>query len=65
MVTALPPEVEDDLDPFLERYEQLVNAIRDELLKAIAIVGGEDIRSLSRREAAELMERLAVRVTSQ
>ncbi len=57
-VTALPPEVEDDLDAFLKRYEQLVNAIQDELLKVVAIGGGEDIRNLARREVAELMERL-------
>src|SRR5262249_34885513 len=57
-VTALSPEVEDDLDAFLKRYEQLVNAIQDELFKAVAIVGGEDLRSLSRREVAELMDRL-------
>jgi hypothetical protein len=57
-VTVLPPEVEDDLDAFLKRYEQLVNAIQDELLKVVAIVGGEDIRGLARREVSELMERL-------
>jgi len=57
-VSALAPEVEDDLDAFLKRYEQLVNAIRDELVKAVAIVGDEDIRGLARREVAELMDRL-------
>ena len=57
-VTALPPEVEDDLDAFLQRYEQLVNAIQDELFKVVAIVGGEDVRGLARREVAELMARL-------
>ena len=58
MVKALPPDVEDDLDAFLKRYEQLVNAIQDELVKAVAIVGDEDIRGLARREVAELMDRL-------
>jgi hypothetical protein len=57
-VTTLPPDVEDDLDAFLKRYEQLVNAIQDELFKAVAIVGGEDVRALARREVAELMDRL-------
>ena len=57
-VTALPPDVEDDLDAFLKRYEQLVNTIQDELFKAVAIVGGEDVRGLARREVAELMDRL-------
>jgi len=57
-VTALPPDVEDDLDAFLKRYEQIVNAIQDELFKVVAIVGGEDVRGLARREVAELMDRL-------
>lgn len=57
-VTALPPDVEDDLDAFLKRYEQLVNTLQDELFKVVAIVGGEDVRGLARREVAELMDRL-------
>jgi uncharacterized protein YutE (UPF0331/DUF86 family) len=57
-IGALAPEVEDDLDAFLKRYEQLVSAIQDELFKAIAILGGEDIRALARREVSELMDRL-------
>jgi uncharacterized protein YutE (UPF0331/DUF86 family) len=57
-LTALPPDVEDDLDAFLKRYEQLVNTIQDELFKVVAIVGGEDVRGLARREVAELMDRL-------
>ena len=57
-VTKLPPDVEDDLDAFLKRYEQLVNTIQDELFKVVAIVGGEDVRGLARREMAELMDRL-------
>ncbi|MBI2493811.1 MAG: hypothetical protein HYV94_17160 [Candidatus Rokubacteria bacterium] len=56
-VMALPPDVEDDLDAFLKRYEQLVNTIQDELFKVVAIVGGEDVRGLG-REMAELMDRL-------
>ena len=57
-LTALPPDVEDDLDAFLKRYEQLVNTIQDELFRVVAIVGGEDVRGLARREVAELMDRL-------
>ena len=57
-LAALPPDVEDDLDAFLKRYEQLVNTIQDELFKVVAIVGGEDVRGLARREVAELMDRL-------
>jgi uncharacterized protein YutE (UPF0331/DUF86 family) len=58
VVTALSPEIEDDLDAFLKRFEQLVNTIQDELFKTIAVLGGEDVRGLARREVAELMERL-------
>jgi uncharacterized protein YutE (UPF0331/DUF86 family) len=52
------PEAEDDLDAFMKRFEQMVSALQDELFTAIALVGGEDTRSLSRREVTELMERL-------
>ena len=55
---TLPPDAEDDLDAFLKRFEQLVGAIQDEVFKAIAMLGGEDVRPLSRREITELMERL-------
>ena len=57
-IGALSPEVEDDLDAFLKRYEQLVSVIQDELFKAVAILGGEEIRGLARREVTELMDRL-------
>lgn len=57
-IAALPAEVEDGVDAFLKRYEQLVNAIQDELFKAVAIAGGEDLRGLARREVTELMARL-------
>jgi hypothetical protein len=54
----MDPELEDDLDAFLKRYEQLVGTVQDELFKAVAVVGNEDIRSLARREVCELTERL-------
>lgn len=57
-IGALDPDVEDDLDAFLKRYEQLVNTIHDELFTVVAMVGHEDIRGLARREVSELMERL-------
>jgi hypothetical protein len=57
-IAAMDPDTEDDLDAFLKRFEQLVNTVQDELFKAIAVVGGEDTRSMARREVAELMERL-------
>ena len=57
-IDALPPDVEDDLDAFLKRYEQLVTTIQDDLFKAVAILGGEEIRGMARREVFELMDRL-------
>jgi len=59
-VSALDPDVEDALDAFLKRFEQLVNSIQDELFKVVAMVGEEDLRGRSRREASELMNRLGV-----
>ena len=57
-MTTLPADAEDDVDAFLKRFEQLVNTLQDEVFKAIAVIGEEDIRPLSRREVSELMERL-------
>jgi hypothetical protein len=57
-IGVLDAEAEDHIDAFLKRYEQLVSAIQNELFKAVALIGDEDIRSLSRREVTELMERL-------
>jgi uncharacterized protein YutE (UPF0331/DUF86 family) len=64
-VAALPADAEDDLDAFLKRFEQLVTILQDEVFKAIAVLGGEDIRELSRREIAELMERLGALPSAQ
>ena len=36
----------------------LSSATVDELFKVVAVIGGEDIRGLARREVAELMDRL-------
>jgi uncharacterized protein YutE (UPF0331/DUF86 family) len=57
-IGVLSPDVEDDLDAFLKRYEQLVSIVQDELFKAVAILGGEEVRGLARREVTELMDRL-------
>jgi hypothetical protein len=57
-IAALAPETEDDLDAFLKRFEQLVSMLQGEVFKAIAVIGGEDLHELSRREVSELMERL-------
>jgi hypothetical protein len=57
-VTRLRPDVEDDVDALLKRYQQVVSAIHDELFTVVAIVRGEDVRGLARREAAGLIDRL-------
>jgi uncharacterized protein YutE (UPF0331/DUF86 family) len=57
-IEGASPEAEDGLDAFMKRFEQLVESLQDELFTAIALVGGEDVRSLSRRDVTELMERL-------
>jgi uncharacterized protein YutE (UPF0331/DUF86 family) len=57
-LATLSADAEDDLDAFLKRFEQLVNTVQDEMFKAIAVAGGENVRGLARREIAELMERL-------
>lgn len=59
-ISAPDPALEDGLDAFLKRFEQLVNSIQDELFKVVAMVGDEDLRGLSRREVSELMDRLGV-----
>lgn len=48
------------LDALLKRYEQVVDALQNGLFKGIAAVSGEDVAVLSRRDVADLMERLGV-----
>jgi hypothetical protein len=55
---ALAPEQQDDIDAFLKRYEQLVLTLRDHVFIGIALREGEEPREMSRRDVAELMERL-------
>jgi hypothetical protein len=56
------PELEapqqDDIDAFLKRFEQLVLTLQDQVFIGYAIREGENPRELSRRDLAELMERL-------
>ncbi len=49
---------QDDIDAFLKRFEQLVLTLQDQVFVGLAIREGEDPRELSRRDLAELMERL-------
>jgi hypothetical protein len=53
--TQLP---EIDIDAFLKRFKQLVLTLQDQVFIGYAIREGEDPRELSRRDLAELMERL-------
>jgi hypothetical protein len=57
-VQSLNPQRQDDIDAFLKRFEQLVLTLQDQLFVGLAIREGEDPRELSRRDLAELMERL-------
>ena len=44
--------------PSSKRFEQLVLTLQDQVFVGLAIQEGEDPRELSRRDLAELMERL-------
>jgi hypothetical protein len=54
----LEPRRQDEIDAFLKRFEQLVLSLQDQVFVGLAIREGEDARELSRRDLAELMERL-------
>jgi hypothetical protein len=54
----LPLRQQDDIDAFLKRFEQLVLTLQDQVFTGFAIREGEDPRAMSRRDVAELMERL-------
>jgi len=63
---ALAPEQQDDIDAFLKRFEQLVLTLQDQVFIGLALREGEEPREMSRRDVAELMERLgAVRSAQQ
>ena len=55
---SLEPRRQDDVDAFLKRFEQLVLTLQDQIFVGLAIREGEDPRELSRRDVAELMERM-------
>ena len=55
---SLNPRRQDDIDAFLKRFEQLVLTLQDQVFVGLATGEGEDPRELSRRDLAELMERL-------
>ena len=54
----LASERQDDVDAFLKRFEQLVLTLQDQVFVGLALREGEDPRELSRRDLAELMERM-------
>jgi hypothetical protein len=54
----LTPAKQDDIDAFLKRFEQLVLTLQDQVFIGLALREGEDPRGMSRRDVAELMERL-------
>ena len=48
------------MDALIKRFEQLQNGLQDQLFRSLALAEGEDLRDRSRRDLAELMERLGV-----
>lgn len=54
----LPSEDQEAIDALLKRFEQLVATMQDQVFKGIAIAGTEDIRTMTRRDVTELMERI-------
>lgn len=54
----LVPNRPDDIDAFLKRFEQLVLTLQDQVFVGLAIREEEDPREMSRRDVAELMERI-------
>jgi hypothetical protein len=54
----LTPQNQDDIDAFLNRFEQLVISLQDQVFAGLAILEGENLHELSRRDVTELMERL-------
>jgi hypothetical protein len=54
----LRPAQEEAIDAFLKRFEQLVTTIQDQVFQSVASGEDEDVRAMSRRDLAELMERL-------
>ena len=58
ILQSLDPRHQDEIDAFLKRFEQLVLTLQDQVFVGLALREGEDPRELSRRDLAELMERL-------
>jgi hypothetical protein len=54
----LPPAKQDDVDASLKRFEQRCSRFRTKCSSDLTIRDGEDPRQISRRDVAELMERL-------
>jgi hypothetical protein len=55
---GLAPQDQDDIDAFLKRFEQLVLILQDQVFPGVALLEGESLHELSRRDVTELMERL-------
>lgn len=59
-VGTLPAPAEDAIDAFLKRFEQLQDLIQNGLFRTLALLEGESVAALSRRDIALLMEKLGV-----
>ena len=60
MVAGLDPDQQDTVDAFLKRFEQLADLVGLALFKGLAILEQEDVAHLSRRDLADLMEKLGI-----
>lgn len=50
----------ESTDALVKRFEQLQNGLQDQLFRTLALFEGEDLRDRTRRDMAELMERIGV-----
>jgi hypothetical protein len=60
VVEGLDPDQQDTVDAFLKRFEQLADLVGLSLFKGLAILEQEDVAHLSRRDLADLMEKLGI-----
>jgi hypothetical protein len=58
LVAGLDPDQAERVDAFLKRFEQLADLVGVTLFKGLAILEQEDAGHLSRRDLADLMEKL-------
>ena len=55
---AASPELMNDLDALLHRYETVVATLQDQVFRAITLAEGEGDKAITNRDRANLMEKL-------